>query len=631
MGKKKRYPLLSLIFAIVGVGLSLIIPSTTKSEYEALVSEVKDNYYIVSSSFEKMYVHEENHNHEVGDFLHIKGEKSPLSFYHLESEFDFKEYLNKKGVYSELVVEKIEVKFLNPIRIHQIRKNFLSHFDNETRSIVGAILFAQSEESEVSNLSKDLHLVRLFSTSGVYLYLYYFIIGFLLSLFIKKEKVKEIINLILFIPYIFFSFPKFIVLKFFVLKLIRFINNYFLNKRFSYFSLIGISGIFFLIIDYHFAYQDGFLLSYFIPIVSLIINDTFKVRRKIVQKLIVLAFIYLSLIPFTSKYYFEISVLSPFIQLLITPIFGLMFICSVASFLYLPIYSFMGGITSFIGSTLKFFSPIMIKIYVSAPSDIEILLYELLLFSLIYFLSTYHRPIRNILLGISLTVSIIYLVPIKRYIKDYVSFINVGQGDSTLIKYKQYTILIDTGGNKYKDIASKVLIPYLKNRQIYHIDLLITTHDDFDHSGAVTSLIDNFPVKEYVKDYNDFPKSVSDLKITNYNIYPDLWKEENDKSLVLGFKLNNYNYLIMGDAPTKIEKQIIKDNEYIPCDILKVGHHGSKTSTSEELIKYLAPKYGIISCGRNNIYGHPHKDVVAILNKYNVKIRRTDLESTITF
>ena len=181
MGKKKRYPLLSLIFVIVGVGLSLIIPSTTKSEYEALVSEVKDNYYIISSSFEKMYVYEENHNHEVGDFLHIKGEKSPLSFYPLESEFDFKEYLNKKGIYSELVVEKIEVKFLNPIRLHQIRKNFLSHFDNETRSIVGAILFAQSEESEVSNLSKDLHLVRLFSTSGVYLYLYYFIIGFLLS------------------------------------------------------------------------------------------------------------------------------------------------------------------------------------------------------------------------------------------------------------------------------------------------------------------------------------------------------------------------------------------------------------------------------------------------------------------
>ena len=225
----------------------------------------------------------------------------------------------------------------------------------------------------------------------------------------------------------------------------------------------------------------------------------------------------------------------------------------------------------------------------------------------------------------------VYLFPLKAIIRDYVSFINVGQGDSTLIKYKNSTILIDTGGNKYKDIAKEVLIPYFKNQQIYRIDMLITTHDDFDHSGAVTSLVNNFNVRNYVKDYQYFPLNVNGLEIKNYNIYPELWKEENDKSLVLGFKINNYNYLVMGDAPKKIENEIVKNNTYIPCDILKVGHHGSKTSTGDNFIKYLRPKFAVISCGKNNMYGHPHESVLAILRRYEVVIRRTDLESTITF
>ncbi len=161
--------------------------------------------------------------------------------------------------------------------------------------------------------------------------------------------------------------------------------------------------------------------------------------------------------------------------------------------------------------------------------------------------------------------------------------------------------------------------------------MLITTHDDFDHSGAAPSLIENFTVKEYIKDYQKFPLNVGGLILTNYNVYPELWSEENDESLVISFKVNNFNYLIMGDAPKKIETAIKKDNEYIPCDILKVGHHGSKTSTSEAWIKYLHPTVGIISCGKNNFYGHPHNEVLAVLKKYKVKIRRTDIESTITF
>ena len=87
----------------------------------------------------------------------------------------------------------------------------------------------------------------------------------------------------------------------------------------------------------------------------------------------------------------------------------------------------------------------------------------------------------------------------------------------------------------------------------------------------------------------------------------------------------------MGDAPSWVEKEIMKDNKSIPCDILKVGHHGSDTSSSDAFIDYINPKEAVVSCGKNNKFGHPSKSVVVTLNKHNIKIRRTDIEGTITY
>ena len=116
----------------------------------------------------------------------------------------------------------------------------------------------------------------------------------------------------------------------------------------------------------------------------------------------------------------------------------------------------------------------------------------------------------------------------------------------------------------------------------------------------------------------------------NYNPFTD-YIEENDRSLVLGFRLGNSDYLLMGDASKKVEKRIMEHYPTLTCDILKVGHHGSDTATSNEFIKYLNPKVAVISCGKNNFFGHPAKNVLAILNANQVQIRRTDLEGTITF
>ena len=623
--------IITLVASLFGVGLSFIRPSFNKEAYLSVVTETKDNYFIASSTFEKFYVYQKDNAYEIGDIISLKGEKKELDFTVLESDFDFKDYLNKKGVYSQFHPERIEVKFKTPFRLHQIKKEFLSHFDNSSKALIGSILFSMGSDDEIYNSGKELHLFRLLSNSGIYLYLLYSLFSFILGYLIKKDKAKEMALIILFAPVLIFSFPRFVVIKFIFLKLFKWINEYALKKKFDYLEILSISGIIFLLINYYFAYQDSFVLSYFIPIEALLFNNSFKGVKKFKKKVLIGGLVLLSFIPFSMSYYHEIAPFSFLFQILLTPFFSIYYFLSLLAFIHVPIYSGINGFSNFLGGVFNALGKINITIYAMKMNSTLIVLFEALFLILVYYLSIRHKPmIKVILMPIVIYLSIAF-IPFKNLFHDTVSFINVGQGDATLIRRRDTAVLIDTGGLTYKDVAKDCLIPYFKSNRIYDIDLLITTHDDFDHSGAVASLIDNFKVKKYVTSYELFPISISGLTFKNYNIYPDLWKEENDESLVIGFKANNYNYLIMGDAPIKIEKQIMRNNKKIPCDILKVGHHGSKTSSSDAFIKYLLPKVGVISCGKNNKFGHPHQQVLAILRKYHVRIRRTDLEGTITY
>ena len=627
---KKTLPLLA-ISSLLGVGLSFIRPSFEKAEYLSVVEEVKENYFIINSTFERMYVYQKDHPYEIGDILLIRGEKEPFDSVTIESGFNFKEYLNNKGIYTQMYPNDIKVKFFTPFRLHKIKKEFLNRFDSNSRALIGSFLFSMGSDEEAYEQSQNLHLNRLLSNSGFYLSLVYLLFSFILSYLIKKDKAKEGIVIALFIPILMFSFPRFVVIKFVFLKLIRWINTYLLKKKFSYLELISFSGIFFLLIDYHLAYQSVFILTYFIPIISLFFINSIHGFKKFKKRIVMTILILIAFIPFALDFYHEIAITSPLYQLILAPFFIIYYFLSLLSFIGIPIYSFLNSFGWFLSSVIAFFNKISIKIYGLEMNSLTIVLFENIYFVNVYYFASRFKP----MLKISLTAFILYnsflFVPYKNLFADQVSFINVGQGDATLIRSNKYSILIDTGGSVYQDIATNCLIPFLKKNRIYDIDLLITTHDDFDHSGAVDSLIDNFTVKRYVKDYQSFPITVGGITLYNYNVYPELWNEENDSSLVIGFKTNNYNYLVMGDAPKKIEDRIMKSNNSIPCDILKVGHHGSNTSTSDKFIKYLSPKIGIISCGKDNKYGHPADVVLSILKKNGVIIRRTDLEGTITY
>lgn len=578
----------------------------------------------------KFYVYNKDNHYEVGDILSIKGKKKELSFTTLESDFDFENYLEKKGVNNELEVKVVDVRFSNPIRLKEVRERALDGLDKDTRSLVKAIIFSSSDDSELSSSLKELHLMRLLSTSGIYISLFYSLLLHIFLLFFN-EKISKILSTGFISIYAILLFPKFSVIRFTTFLIFKLINEYILKKKFSYLSLLSLSALFFIIIDYHITYQISFILGYSIPIISYFILQATKHYLRFIRKALSILFIFIYLIPFDIYFYYEFSLLGYFFQLILIPLFMSVAVVSIFLIVKIPIQPVMNHIVNGLKNISSLLSFINIKIYAPPLNGFSFAVYILMFILLIYLFEIRFKPLLiylNLMYFVSMS---LYLLPVKNLVTSEVTFINVGQGDSTLIRKGNTAILIDTGGLTYKDVATDCLIPLFKKKQIYNIDLLITTHDDFDHSGAASSLMKNFAVKEYVRGIESFPISINGIELVNYNNYQDTIEDENDKSLVIGFNLHNTYYLLTGDAPKEIEYKIMEDYEFINCDVLKVGHHGSNTSTSDEFIKYLKPKEAIISCGKNNRYGHPHKEVLATLNKNNVKVHRTDNEGSITY
>ena len=176
----------------------------------------------------------------------------------------------------------------------------------------------------------------------------------------------------------------------------------------------------------------------------------------------------------------------------------------------------------------------------------------------------------------------------------------------------------------------------------------MSPHGDFDHMGEAINLVNNFKVEKVIFNCGEFNELEQELinilekkNISYYSCIKELnigdnklhflnnkdYGNENDNSSVIYFNYNNYKFLLMGDAGIEVEKDLIEKYNIKDIDILKVGHHGSKTSSGKEFIDEINPKYSIISVGKNNRYGHPKESVLDILS--NSKIYRTDLDGSI--
>ena len=231
-----------------------------------------------------------------------------------------------------------------------------------------------------------------------------------------------------------------------------------------------------------------------------------------------------------------------------------------------------------------------------------------------------------------------------------VSYLDVGQADSILIENNNEYMLIDAGNNE----DGNLLVKYFKDQGIDTFKYIIGTHPHEDHIGGLDDIINNFKVDTiYMPDVITTTKTFMDVltAIENKNmtytvpkigenftlgeteievLYTDVDESDlNNTSIVVRLDFGNNSFLFTGDATDTTEEILLKNNLNIKADILKVGHHGSRYSTTNEFLKEVNPKYAIISVGKENSYNHPEDIILKKLKDNNIEVHRTDIESTI--
>ena len=194
--------------------------------------------------------------------------------------------------------------------------------------------------------------------------------------------------------------------------------------------------------------------------------------------------------------------------------------------------------------------------------------------------------------------------------------LNIGQGDCSIIVEPFYksVVMIDCGQSLYRDNVERIIMPFLENKNIHTIDTLILTHDDFDHSGGYESLKDRIKIKQVIRD----SKEKVNVEYPFYLLLDQREsKDENDSSIISYFTYDYLKYLFMGDASKQIEKQLL-DTYDLKADVIKVGHHGSNTSSDAAFLDSLDCKIALISAGYKNKYNNPSVETLKTLDKLNI-------------
>lgn len=587
-----------------------------------------------------------------GAYVLVEGELIKPYNNTIPNNFNYKSYLSNKMIYYQLKIDNIKVikesnniiyKLKNKInkRILKIDKTgYLKAFILGDNSLIDDMVYESYQ---------SIGITHLFALSGMHVSL---LSGIILKGLKKvNNKLKYLIVIIVLISYGFIvGYPASIkrAITFFIIASINKIFNF----KLSTLKILFITVFILIFINYKIIYDIGFLYSV-ITVFGIFWGSNFIKSENIIYssfKLSLVAFLFS--LPITLACFYEINILSiiynmfyiPFVSVILYPFCLLTFILPFLEKILVLLIKVMENISLFLNN-IDFF-----KLYLDFNIG-EILLFYILLLVIL----RYNRFKYFILLF--LIVFIDLMIP---YLDSslYVYYLDVGQGDSSLIitPHLKEVILIDTGGKLSfdtklegdKSYVSDGTLSLLRSLGINKIDYLILTHGDYDHMGDAIYLVNNIKINKVIfncGEYNDLEKElmevleqekinyytcINELDINKNKIYflnSDIYDNENDNSNVTYFNFYNNNFLFMGDAGIDKEKYILDNYNLENIDFFKVGHHGSKTSSSKEFVNMINPKYSLVSVGRNNRYGHPNEEVLDILR--DSKIYRTDENGTI--
>ena len=639
-----------------------------------------------------------------GDKIILKGEVKIPNTSRNYKGFDYRQYLKTKNIYGIVESEqinKIEEDCINIVSkiVNNVQNNIKNTMnqilnDNEASLCIGILIGDRTNISEeIENDFKKSNLTHMLAVSGSHIA--YIINGFALILGKTNKKLAKITTIIFLIFFIILTGFTASVLRASFMGILVLLASLLYRKP-DTLNNLGISSLLILLINPYTIFDIGFILSFagtlgivlfadsIINYIFLILEKKLKVKESKVFKYLVTSFsITLSanllIIPIMAYSFSTFSFTFLISNILAGPV---MEIVTIFGFMVYLISIICMPLVSFLGLFLNFLLFILIKIaeissmfpgssmYIKTPYLFSCICYYTII--LIYclrneFSDSYKEKLKNILkfhkniisfiLIIILIINLIFRFIISSNLKIY--FIDVGQGDSTLVKTPfNKNILIDGGGSEFGnfDVGESILLPYLLDRRINKIDYLVISHFDSDHVKGLFSVLKNLRVDNIViskqgensSNFKEFENIIKDKKIklrvvkqgdrikidklTYINI---LFPEEklisdnilNNNSIVFKLISNNFSMLFTGDIEEIAEEriyEIYKSTDILKSDVLKVAHHGSKTSSTSDFLSLVNPKITLIGVGKDNNFGHPDEATINQLKLYTKNICRTD-------
>ncbi|MGG1689688.1 DNA internalization-related competence protein ComEC/Rec2 [Heyndrickxia ginsengihumi] len=441
---------------------------------------------------------------------------------------------------------------------------------------------------------------------------------------------------------------------------------------------LSISFLLYLLIDAFIIFNIGFQLSYAVCYAIILSSKTIIANDKhLINRMLKITFIsQIAAIPIMIYHFYEFSLIAfisnlffvPFYSYIMLPFSILSYVASYVLFPVFPLCSNMLFHTIVLAEAIAKWMDTSWSVLLIGRPPIAILL--LISITILFLLISIEKR-RSFLKSMLPLACLLVLIIVANHYSLFgkIIFIDVGQGDSILIKlpWNRGTYLIDTGGElSFKkeqwqqqtnpfEVGKDVLVPFLKSQGIGTIDKLILTHSDEDHIGGAEAIISSLHIKEIDISPRSWEKTlmkeiIAEAQMKHIPVFEmmsgDHWQnkagsfvyvspfddhyEGNNDSLVLYANVGGKKWLFTGDLEKEGEETLIRAFHF-HVDILKVGHHGSKTSTSEAFLNQLSPSIAVISVGKHNRFGHPNKEVIERLKAHHIVIYRTDEQGAITY
>ena len=594
--------------------------------------------------------------------------------------YDYMKYLKTKKICGSLIVDGevklIKTKNINPIftiinKLSLIFKQNLKKLlpKQEAELEQGILLGDTSDiESDIKDDFRKCNLSHMLAVSGAHLS--YLVLGINTvlskkSFGIRRRKILSIIFILIFMVIVNMS-PS--VVRAGISTIITIFATLIYRKQDTY-TTISIALLLTLLNNPFAIFDVGLQLSYLATLSIIVFYSKFtqkqfnnKVKKYLYESAMLTFSANILILPITIYEFNTIPINSIISNLLAGPLLG---ICIILGMFMVILSAVCFSVSKLIAFPLQIILKILIKIIeliskipfgnytVKTPWFIVVFLTYVIIATLIYNKKKITKILTMITLIIFIAMQVFAFVNIEGKLKIY--FIDVGQGDSMLVKtIKGKNILIDGGGSKDPDydIGEKILVPYLLDRRIKTLDYVIISHFDEDHATGVAQILGKIDVSSIILtrqlEENDiyrhilsiakekkikliYVKEGDVLKIGGIKIsiiHPEnklmINNPMNNNSIVCKVEYNSFSMLLTGDIEMEAEELILRKNINLKADVLKVAHHGSKTSTTGEFLKAINPKVALIGVGKNNNFGHPSNEVIQRLKENGTRIYRTD-------